>query len=119
MFLETRMSHTINAIDYDLVKHTIFDGDKFDCWKYIIESFFLGYDANLWHMITNRYTHHLDTKVVTLERNQMNEQQKMDKKNHHRSKNIMLYAISYLAYENIRNKDSAKSIFDSLVKTHE
>lgn len=49
----------------------------------------------------------------------MNKQQKKDNKNHHRSITILLYAISYSEYEKIRNKDSTKSIFDSLRMTHE
>lgn len=49
----------------------------------------------------------------------MNEQQKRDKKNHRRSKTIFLNYISYLEYEKITNRDSAKSIFDSLKMSHE
>lgn len=49
----------------------------------------------------------------------MNEQQKKDHKNHHRSITILMNVISYFEYENITNRDSAKSTFDSLEMTHE
>lgn len=49
----------------------------------------------------------------------MNEQPNNDHKNHHISLNILMLVISYSVYENITNKDSAKSIFDFLRMTRE
>src|ERR1044072_9457971 len=40
-------------------------------------------------------------------------------KNHHKARTILLNAISYAEYEKITNKETAKSIFDSLQVTHE
>lgn len=49
----------------------------------------------------------------------MIEQQKKDYKNHHKSRTILLNLISYTEYEKIKNRDSTKSIFDSLRMTRE
>ena len=49
----------------------------------------------------------------------MTNQQKKNHKNHHKARTILLNAISYTEYEKITNKDSTKSIFDSLRMTHE
>lgn len=61
----------------------------------------------------------MDVNGVRLERSQMNGQQRNNHKNKHGSRNILLHTISYSEYEKITNKDYAKSIFDSLLKTHE
>lgn len=60
-----------------------------------------------------------DANSERLKRSYMNEQQRKDHTYHHESRNIFLHAISYLEYEKIINKDSTKSIFDSLKMTHE
>ena len=49
----------------------------------------------------------------------MTDQQKRDFKNHHKAITILLNVISYTEYEKITNRDSTKSIFDSLRMTHE
>lgn len=82
-------------------------------------SFFLGQDADLLDMVLNGHIHPLDANGISLERSQMNEQQRKDHKNHHESINVLFHSISYSEYENILNKDSTKSIFDSLKRTHE
>lgn len=74
-----------NDKDHYSVKPLIFDGEKFDYWKDRIKSFFLGYDADLWDMVMDGYTHHVYSNGVKLERNKMDEQQKKDNKNHHGS----------------------------------
>lgn len=86
----------------------------FDYWKDIIKSLFLCYNADLWDVVIDNYTHSLDTNGAKLERSKMNDQQNKDNKNHHKSRTILLNVISYTEYENITNIDSAKSIFDSL-----
>lgn len=48
----------------------------------------------------------------------MIDQQKKDYKNHHKARIILLNVISYIEYEKITNRDTAKSIFDSLRMTH-
>ena len=49
----------------------------------------------------------------------MTETQKKRFQNHHKARTILLNAISYAEYEKITNKETAKSIFDSLQMTHE
>lgn len=46
------MTHVKNDKDHYSAKSQIFDGEKFDYLKYRIESFFIGYDADLWDMVT-------------------------------------------------------------------
>ncbi|PNX62377.1 hypothetical protein L195_g052950 [Trifolium pratense] len=49
-----------NEKDHYSTKPPIFDGEKFDYRKEKIESFFLGYNADLWDMVTDGYTHPVD-----------------------------------------------------------
>src|ERR1044072_3621742 len=49
----------------------------------------------------------------------MTDAQKKTFKDHHKARTILLNAISYAEYEKITNKETAKSIFDSLQVTHE
>lgn len=49
----------------------------------------------------------------------MIDQQKKDYKNHHKARTILLNVISYSEYENITNRETFKSIFDSLKMTRE
>ncbi|MCI28504.1 hypothetical protein A2U01_0049705, partial [Trifolium medium] len=73
-----------NDKDHYSIKPPVFDGEKFDYWKDRIKSFFLGYDAGLWDMVTVGYTHPVDKDGVKLERNNIDEQQKKDSKNHYK-----------------------------------
>ncbi|XP_050902009.1 uncharacterized protein LOC127109476 [Lathyrus oleraceus] len=114
------MASTINNEIYQYsAKPPIFDGQKFICWKDRIKMFFLGYDADLSDKVMNGYTHVVDSNSLKLERDKIDEQQKKDNKNHHRSRIILLNVISYTKYEKITNRDSTKSIFHSLRITHE
>lgn len=70
-------------------------------------------------MVLNGYTYPLDADGLRHERSHMSEQQWKDHKNQHESINILLHVISYSEYENISNKDSSKSKFDSLKRYHE
>lgn len=74
-----------NNNDHYSVKPPIFDREKFDYWKDIIESFFLGYDANLWDMVVDGYIHPVNPSVDKLGISKMSESQKKDNKNPHRS----------------------------------
>ena len=71
------------------------------------------------YMVIDGYPHPTDVNGTKIERSKVNEHQKKDHKNHHRSRTILMNVISYLEYEKIINRDSAKSIFDSLRITHE
>src|ERR1044072_6218720 len=100
-------------------KPPIFDGEKFDYWKDRIESFFLGFDVDLWDIVVEGYEHPKDAVGKIVSKSQMTEAQKKKFQNHHKARTILLNAISYAEYEKITNKETAKSIFDSLQMTHE
>src|ERR1044072_7115807 len=100
-------------------KPPIFDGEKFDYWKDRIESFFLGFDVDLRDLVIEGYEQPKDNEGKIIPRSQMTDVQKKTFKNHHRPRTILLNAISYAEYEKITNKETAKSIFDSLQMTHE
>src|ERR1044072_959892 len=100
-------------------KPPIFDGEKFDYWKHRIESFFLGYDIDLWDLVIGGYEHPKDAEGNAISRSQMTESQKKAFKDHHKARTILLNAISYTEYEKITDKETAKSIFDSLQMTYE
>ena len=105
--------------DHYSAKPPIFDGENFYYWKDIIESFFLGYDVDLWDLVVDGYVHPVNAEGNISARSDMSDQQKKDFKNHHKARTILLNVISYTEYEKITNKDSAKSIFDSLRMTRE
>ena len=75
-------------------KPHVFDGEDFEYWKDRLESFFLGHDADLWDMVLDGYTHPEDKDGNKIDRKNMDKQQKLDFKNHHRARNIFLNAIS-------------------------
>ena len=100
-------------------KPSIFDGEKIYYWKDRIEIFFLHYDVDLWDLIADVYVHPVKAGENNISRSVMADQQKKYFKNHHKAITILLNVISYTEYEKITNRDSVKSIFDSLRMTHE
>ena len=52
-------------------KPPVFDGENFDYWKDIIESFFLPYDADLWNIVTDGYIHPIDESGQKIDRKRM------------------------------------------------
>jgi hypothetical protein len=112
------MANTNERDNYN-AKPPVFVGEKFDYWKDIIESFFLGYDADLWDIVTIGYTPPVTDAGVAIPRSKMSDDQKREFKNHHKSRTILLNAISYNEYEKITNRETAKDILDSLKMTHE
>lgn len=70
-------------------------------------------------MVLDGYTRPIDTYVIKLKGSKMNNLQKKDHKNRHRSKTILMNIISYSKYEKITNRDPVMSIFDSLKMTDE
>jgi hypothetical protein len=70
-----------NDKDQYSIKPPYFNGEKFEYWKDRIESFFLGYDADLSDAIIHVYTPHVDAYGVKLDRSMMTDQQKKDRKN--------------------------------------
>lgn len=97
----------------------MFDGENFDYLKDRIESFFLGYDADIWDLVLDGYTHPTNDAGKKIERKKMNEQQKKDLKNHHKARTILLNAISHTEYEKIKNREITHDMFESLNMTHE
>ena len=101
-------------------KIPVFDGEKFEDWKDRLESFFLGYDADLWDIVLYGYSAPRDPLTGTIKpRNQFTDDEKKVFKNHHKARTFLLNAISYNESEKITNRDSAKDILDSLRMTHE
>lgn len=70
-------------------------------------------------MAVDGYVHLIDESDNKMEIRVMIDQQKKDYKNHHKVKTILLNSISYTEYEKITNRDTSKSIFDSMRTTHE
>lgn len=108
-----------NEKDHYNSKPPAFDTEKFDYCKDIIESFFLGYDVDLWDLIVDDYIHPINVEGNKVVISALTNQQKKDFKNHNKARTILPNVISYTEYEKIINKYSAKSIFDSLRMTHE
>ncbi|XP_050908877.1 lisH domain-containing protein C1711.05-like [Lathyrus oleraceus] len=111
------MANTNERDNYNAKPHVI-DGEKFDYWKDKIESFFLGYDANLWDMVTNGYELPIFAIGIPIQRSRMGDDQKRDFKSHLKIRTILLNVISYNEYEKITNKETPKDIFDSLKMTY-
>src|ERR1044072_628448 len=99
-------------------KPPIFDGERFDYWKDRIKSFFLGFDMELWEYVTDGYVAPVENEVA-IPLSRMTEDQKKQFRNHHKARTILLNSISYSEYEKITDKETAKSIYDSLVMTRE
>lgn len=70
-------------------------------------------------MVVDGYINPVDASVNKVERRVMTEQHKRDSKNHHKARTILLNAISYTEYENMTNKYTTKSIFNSLRMNYE
>lgn len=100
-------------------KPPIFDGENFNYWKDRIDSFFLGYDADIWDLIVDGYVHPINDEGKKVERKSMTDVQKKEFRNHHKERTILLDAISYAEYEKITSRETAHDIFESLKMTHE
>lgn len=99
------------------IKAPFFDGENFEYWKDKIESFFLGFDENLWDLVFDGYTHPTNDEGKKIDRKSMTELQKKKFQNHHKARTILLNAISYTEYEKITNRESAHDMFESLKET--
>ncbi|XP_058742377.1 uncharacterized protein LOC131614855 [Vicia villosa] len=100
-------------------KPPVFSREKFKYWKNKIENYFMAYDFDLWDTVVDGYSHPVDERVVKMARSDITIDQKKAYKNHFKARSIMLSAISYNKYEKITDKETAKSIFDSLQMNHE
>ncbi|MCI71856.1 hypothetical protein A2U01_0093119, partial [Trifolium medium] len=56
-----------NEKDQYTIKPPRFNGEQFEYWKDRIESFFLGYDSDIWDIVTRGYTPPVDANGVKLE----------------------------------------------------
>ena len=63
-----------NEKDHYSAKPPVFDGDKFDYWEDRIESFFLGYDVDLWDLVVDGYNHPVDVVGNKVARSAMTDQ---------------------------------------------
>lgn len=77
------------------MKPPMFDGENFDYWKDRIESFFLGYDVDLWDLVIDGYTHPTNDEGKKIDRKSMTEHQKKEFINHHKARTILLNTISH------------------------
>ena len=71
------MAQTNERDSYNAKPH-VFDGEKFDYWKDRIESFFLGYDADLWDIVTDGYKPPVTNAGVEVPRSKMSDDQKRE-----------------------------------------
>lgn len=113
------VSNSYEDRDRITTKPPIFYGENIYYWKDRIESFFLGYDADLWDLVIDGYSHPTNSEGKKVERKSMTEVQKNEFKNHHEARTIMLNAISHTKYEKITNRDTTHDMFESLKMTHE
>src|SRR3954464_9136378 len=97
----------------------VFDGENFEYWKDRLESYFLCQDGDLWDLVLDGYRHPINARGVNMSRQEMSDDQKKQFKNHHKSRTILLNAISHVEYEKITNRETAHDIFESLKITHE
>lgn len=58
-------------------KAPIFDGENFEFWKDKVESFFLGFDENLWDIVIDGYIHPTNVGGMKIDRRSMDESQKI------------------------------------------
>ena len=63
-----------NERDHYSAKPPIFDGEKFDYWKDITDSFFVGYDIDLWDLVVDGYVHPINAKGNNIARSAMTDQ---------------------------------------------
>src|SRR3954470_14063489 len=97
----------------------VFDGENFEYWKDKLESYFLGLYGDLWDILVDGYKHPVKASGVKLTRQEMSDDQKKQFKNHHKSRTVLLNAISHAEYKKISNRDTAHDIYESLKMTHE
>lgn len=112
------MANTNERDSYN-TKPPVLNGEKFYYWKERIESVFLGYDAELWDIVTDGYKPPVFALGIVIARIKMSDDQKRDFKNNHQAITIMLNAIYYNEYEKTTNRETTKKIFDSLKMTRE
>src|SRR3954462_8812015 len=112
---DTNGSSSFN--DYN--RPPVFDGENFEYWKDRLESYFLCQDGDLWDLVLDDYRHPVNARGVKMSRQEMSDDQKKQLKNHHKSRTILLNAISHVEYEKISNRETAHDIYESLKMTHE
>src|SRR3954463_11362162 len=97
----------------------VFDGENFEYWKDRLESYFLGLDGDLWDLLVDGYKHPVKASGVKLTRQEMSDDQKKQFKNHHKSRTVLLNAISHAEYEKISNREITHDISEEVKMTHE
>src|SRR4051812_5145046 len=79
----------------------------------------MAFDFDLLDLVADGYNYPVDTNGVKIARSAMSGDQKKAYNNHFKAMSILLSVISHIEYENITDKETAKSLFDSLKMTHE
>lgn len=102
-----------------IYKAPIWKGDNFYFWKDKLESYFLGFDEDLWETVLNGYIHPTNKEGMKIGRKDMSELQRKDFQNHHKARAILLGTISLDEYEKIPHKESAHDILESLKSSFE
>ena len=62
-----------NDRDQYSVKPSIFDGEKFDYWKDKMESYFLGFDLDIWDLVVDGYNYPVDYEGKKIARSAMSD----------------------------------------------
>src|SRR4051812_12639595 len=115
----TPISNDQNTNGNGYSRPPVFDGENFEYGKDRLESYFLGLDGDLWDLFVDGYRHLVNASGVKMSRQEMSDDQKKQFKNHHKSRTILLNAISHAEYEKISNREAAHDIFELLKMTHE
>ncbi|MCI17071.1 F-box/LRR-repeat protein [Trifolium medium] len=103
----------------DLVN--IFGGDasQFSKWKKDIECHFTRADESLWNLVQNGISLTVNSKGIVNNRKNLNESKRQHYRNHHKSRCMMLKALSQAEFNKLANTSTAKAIFDSLCDLYE
>lgn len=97
-----------------IYKAPAWKNDNFYFWRDKMESYFLGFNEDLWEMVIKGYIHPTNDEGLKITRKEMNDSQRRDFQNHHKARTILLDVIPYDVYEKITKKESAYDIVESL-----
>ncbi|MCI27449.1 F-box/LRR-repeat protein, partial [Trifolium medium] len=103
----------------DLVN--VFGGDssQFSKWKKDIECHFTRADESLWNLVQNGISLTVNSEGIMDNRKDLTKIQRQHYRNHHKSKCMMLKALSQAEFNKLANTSTVKAIFDSLCDLYE
>ncbi|XP_073222520.1 uncharacterized protein [Cicer arietinum] len=76
-------------------------------------------DLELWDLVEDSYIAPKNTDCIEIPRKEMNANKKNMYKMHYKSRTFMINAITFRKFDKCPNKKTSKSIYDSLILTHE